>query len=149
MRCVEPPKRAGGTFRQKADKKCVVLLFLHSGLAGPTLFFFYSVPTWAKPWRSLGQALGGTDPTSFLRRSRSPDHRGHDAHRSTGGPPASSFCACIRDSANWLRNGYEKKSSAGPRRLQIHGYKNRRLDVQTDAVAWLHSTSKRTTHMVI
>ena len=95
---------------KKAGKKCVAQLFLQRGLAGPTVFLFYSVPTWAKPWRSLGQALGGNDPTSFLRRSRPPDHRGHDAHRSTGGPPTSSFFACILDSANRLQNGYGKKT---------------------------------------
>ena len=71
---------------------------------------------WAKPWRSLGQALGGADPTSFLRRSRSPDHSGHDAHRSTGGPPASSLsdrfdCGLI---VGACQLPFEKKKTADP-----------------------------------
>ena len=111
-------------------------------------------PTWAKPWCSLGHALGGT-LSLFFGRSRPPDPRGHDAHRSTGGPPASSFFACILESANWLEHGHGKKQIVGwmPRQMQFHGYKmlqiHRRLDVQTNAVAWLHSTTKRATHMVM
>ena len=62
----------------------------------------------------LGQALAFLGPSPRRQRphfvSSAVAAAGPQRSRYTGGPPTSSFFACILDSPNWLQNGYGKKN---------------------------------------
>ena len=134
---------------KKAGKKCVAQLFLQRpGRSncvplllrthlGQAMAFLGPSPRRQRP-HFVSSAVAAAGP----QRSRRPPLYWGSSHQQL-------LCMDPRLcelASKWLR---KKKTSAGRPDRCSHGYENRRLDVQTYAIVWLHSASKRTTHMLL